>query len=582
MDSNALSALSAQRSSEDSDLLERSTRKRKVNDGTSGTALPVPAETQPLEDTMAPPSSVEVVGGGSSPAVDLPASAMQIEEVRDGIQSVAADPDSGTPIPPPIANALPRSYLDTMAGVTPPTASPAAGTQGGSAAAGKSKPYGSWMIVTRKDNRPIGRSNGSGKQPETGGRNASAGGVTPTHSASGSRFAPLVEDSGADLPPPQERHERRAGKQPVENGSEVARQPSRARRANVIVNERQIENDRAMARAVPTTETEQVASRQSRGSGSRRAAEEDEHVVIRGEMGGQVIHSTRVVTEDVPTVSNEESADHSREHHTDPPDDFDMEGDVVMEIEDQNGESLTEGGVATPAAAWLTNNGLNDVVKNTWHTEHDFFTNLSRMGNVLAGWNRTVFGNIHHKKKVILARLNGVQRRLANSPHGGLLKLEKKLMDEYHDILYQEELLWFQRSREDWISSGDRNTAFYHAAATIRKSRNTVTSIRDECGHWVTDNATLKSLVRDYYVNLFTCGTPSPQQAVLGGVFPTISQQDWASFNRIVTKEEVHTALFAMAPSTRENGKESGLHPLALPYHTYASRMIRCFSRKLL
>nr|GMC92859.1 uncharacterized protein LOC109156749 [Ipomoea batatas] len=373
MDSNALSALSAQRSSEDSDLLERSTRKRKVNDGTSSAALPVPAETQPLDDTMAPPSSVEGVGGVSTPAVDLPASAMQIEDVRDGIQSVAADPVADMPIPPPIANAVPRSYLDTVVGsgsagtgdegeelgacaelvdqaeATTPAASPAVGTRSGSAVAVKSKPYGSWMIVTRRDNRQPGRSNGSGKQPETGGRNASAGGVTQTHSASGSRFAPLVEDAEGSLPSQQERHERRAGKQPVETGSEVARPTSRARRANVIVNERQIENDRAMPRVETSTETEQVASRQSRGSGSRRAAEEDEHVVIRGEMGGQVIHLTRVVNEDVPTVSNEESADHSREHHTDPPDDFDVEGDVVMEIEDQNGESLTEGGVATTA-----------------------------------------------------------------------------------------------------------------------------------------------------------------------------------------------------------------------------------------
>nr|GMD48478.1 uncharacterized protein LOC109156749 [Ipomoea batatas] len=337
MDANALSALSAQRSSEDSDLLERSTRKRKVNDGTSSAALPVPAESPPLDDTMAPPSSVEGVGEVSTPAIDLPESAMQIEDVRDGTQSVAADPVADTPIPPPIANAVPRSYLDTVAGATTPTASPAVGTRNGSAGAVKSKPYGSWMIVTRRDNRQPGRSNGSGKQPETGGRNASAGGVTQTNSASGSRFAPLVEDAEGSLPSPQERYERRAGKQPVENGSEVARPTSRARRANVIVNERQIANDRAMARAETSTETEQVATRQSRGSGSRRAAEEDEHVVIRGEMGGQVIHSTRVVNEDVPTVSNEESADHSREHHTDPPDDFDVEGDVVMEIEDQNG-----------------------------------------------------------------------------------------------------------------------------------------------------------------------------------------------------------------------------------------------------
>nr|GLL27202.1 uncharacterized protein LOC109150389 [Ipomoea trifida] len=85
-----------------------------------------------------------------------------------------------------------------------------------------------------------------------------------------------------------------------------------------------------MARATPPTVTDQVPKRQSRGSGSRRAAEEDEHTVIKGEMGGQ--------------------------------------------------------------AAWLTNNGLSEVVHSTWNTHDDFSTNISRMGEVLAGWNRTVFG----------------------------------------------------------------------------------------------------------------------------------------------------------------------------------------------
>nr|GMD24976.1 uncharacterized protein LOC109156749 [Ipomoea batatas] len=342
--SNALSnALSSQRSSEDSDLLERSTRKRKVDNGTSKNAMPVPVENQPLDDNVVNPSSATVESGTSTPVVDPTDSAMQIAGAGDEQQSAGADPGSGTSLPPPTATAMPRSYLDSVVaavgdgvveiGATaevedqaaglPSTTNPAAGARGGTAAAGKSKPYGSWMLVTRKEYRPSGRSAGSGKQPETGSRNASAGGATPTQNASGSRFAPLEEDAG------------------------MARQPSRARRANVIVNERQIENERATARSMPRTGTDQVPRQPSRGSGSRRAAEEDEHVVIRGELGGQVINSTRVTHEDGPTANNEESGAHPLEHHTDPPDDFDTEGDVVMEIEDPNGESLKEGGVAT-------------------------------------------------------------------------------------------------------------------------------------------------------------------------------------------------------------------------------------------
>lgn len=115
-----------------------------------------------------------------------------------------------------------------------------------------------------------------------------------------------------------------------------------------------------------------------------------------------------------------------------------------------------------------------------------------------------MFGNIIHRKKIILARLGGVQRRIHQNSHGGLINLEKKLVDEYQEILYQEELMWYQRSREDWIVSGDRNTKYYHIATAVRKSRNTVLSLKHDNEDWITDNDLLKAHVSSYYMTLFT------------------------------------------------------------------------------
>ncbi|XP_031124346.1 uncharacterized protein LOC116027060 [Ipomoea triloba] len=134
-------------------------------------------------------------------------------------------------------------------------------------------------------------------------------------------------------------------------------------------------------------------------------------------------------------------------------------------------------------AAWFTDPSFMNLVRNSWVRTGDVCSNVNRVESALTIWNRSVFGNIHRRKKTVLARLSGVQRRLSTAFHRGLAKLEQNLTNEYHEILFQEELLWFQRSREEWINSDDRNTAYYHASTTIRKARNSIKSLRDDLGN---------------------------------------------------------------------------------------------------
>ncbi|KAF1862010.1 hypothetical protein Lal_00026527 [Lupinus albus] len=41
-----------------------------------------------------------------------------------------------------------------------------------------------------------------------------------------------------------------------------------------------------------------------------------------------------------------------------------------------------------------------------------------------------------------------------------LINLEKELHGLYNKVLKEEELLWFQKSREQWVHYGDRNTKY--------------------------------------------------------------------------------------------------------------------------
>nr|GMD68491.1 ribonuclease H [Ipomoea batatas] len=199
-------------------------------------------------------------------------------------------------------------------------------------------------------------------------------------------------------------------------------------------------------------------------------------------------------------------------------------------------------------AAWLTNNSLHEVVKSTWNSNNNFIVNIPRMVDALQRWNKTTFGDIHYRKKIILARLGGVQTRLSVAFHRGLAKLEKKLALEYQEILYQEELLWYQRSRENWITSGDQNTTYYHVATAINRACKTITRLQDDNGDWIMQPTHLRHHVREFFVGLYSEDHMTPRPGNREGGFPHLSDQQWAAFNKTISIEEVHTAVSAMAP----------------------------------
>ncbi|WCJ37916.1 hypothetical protein M5689_019010 [Euphorbia peplus] len=89
------------------------------------------------------------------------------------------------------------------------------------------------------------------------------------------------------------------------------------------------------------------------------------------------------------------------------------------------------------------------------------------------------FGNIFSRKSNILKRLAGVQRILLINREDNFVKLERSLLNELTAVLRQEELLWFQKSRTQWISQGDRNTKFYHLSTIIRHKRNKIEAIQN-------------------------------------------------------------------------------------------------------
>lgn len=199
--------------------------------------------------------------------------------------------------------------------------------------------------------------------------------------------------------------------------------------------------------------------------------------------------------------------------------------------------------------AWPTHPNFYTFVDSVWDKSKDLESNKRIMAKALADWNTNTFGNIFRRKNRLLARLGGIQRSLSHKPRSDLIRLEKRLRLELDENLYQEELIWLQRPREEWIASGDWNTKFYHVAIATKNNINKIKELKDDNGQILDSEIAIREHVRKYFITLFSEDSNTNQELSLHNKFPTLSEADWTEINQPFSSEEIKIALFEMTPT---------------------------------
>ena len=167
-------------------------------------------------------------------------------------------------------------------------------------------------------------------------------------------------------------------------------------------------------------------------------------------------------------------------------------------------------------AAWLNHGKFHEFVYSRWNKTTPIVPFLRDFASQLQQWNKEEFYNIFRKKSELWARLEGIQRILATGRQSHLIKLEAKLRREMDDVLNDEEMLWFQKSRMEAICDGDRNTRYFHLSTIIKRRRNRIEALMDESNSWVNDDRRVKKLIFDYWSSLFREEDgQSPRQSLL-------------------------------------------------------------------
>lgn len=189
------------------------------------------------------------------------------------------------------------------------------------------------------------------------------------------------------------------------------------------------------------------------------------------------------------------------------------------------------------------------MVENAWFDERGCpIAGLAKVKDDSITFNREVFGDIFKRKREVENRLKGIQNTLERVDSMWLVRLENQLQHELDKILFQEEVLWYQKSREKWIKFGDRNTKFFHAQTVIRRKKNKIHGLNLPCGAWCTDDSMLQEEANKFFKNLFSSDANTASAPLFVNNIPQLSAENVSSLTQQVTRDEVLQALNNMHP----------------------------------
>ncbi|KAK1321772.1 hypothetical protein QJS10_CPA03g01344 [Acorus calamus] len=200
---------------------------------------------------------------------------------------------------------------------------------------------------------------------------------------------------------------------------------------------------------------------------------------------------------------------------------------------------------------WETHPQFAQVVEEAWQQTVNgspLFQLVNRLSNVKAAlkvWNKNVFGNIQNHIRNSREILESAQLILHGDPlNSELIKAETTARMQYQSVLKTEEGFLRQKSRQQWLQLGDKNSKYFYASIKARSSRNTISCLRTTGGDLCTDPTFIKDSIVSYFTELLN--RESGRQ-VSPLCFPrniSMSQNDMLTEN--ITVEEVKLAVFSL------------------------------------
>lgn len=155
---------------------------------------------------------------------------------------------------------------------------------------------------------------------------------------------------------------------------------------------------------------------------------------------------------------------------------------------------------------WLEQNEWQNIVEDVWSGNrigegrewiHD---RLGRCKTQISNWHRdknTNNINIIEELQQTLKRIQQGSQSMYNKQE------ETRLNCALDEVWAKEEGYWRQRSRIQWLKSGDRNTKLFHQATVERRRKNNISRLQRSDRSWVESEVDIMKECEEYFQHIF-------------------------------------------------------------------------------
>jgi hypothetical protein len=189
--------------------------------------------------------------------------------------------------------------------------------------------------------------------------------------------------------------------------------------------------------------------------------------------------------------------------------------------------------------AWVHHAGLGSGLQGVWDRLHGVSGSMKR-------WSHEVFGSVRSQIKKLR---DSLQVAKAESILTGDTAEVNDIERQLHELYEREEVMYRQRSRQDWLKAGDQNTKYFQNRASHRRRKNTVRFLLKDDGSKCSTDDEMRAWANEFYAKLFRAEGSENVDKILHLISSFVSDDMNEELLAEISDKEIEEAPFQMGPT---------------------------------